>query len=113
MQFARNEKYDIQTADSQRRRMNKEGAHDVSEVYSPPRVTAMAERMGLDPGWSLDLTVADEDGLAWDFSTQAKRAKALKKQVRQDKPFMLITSPMCGPFSALQSLFNYPRMNTE
>ena len=58
--------------------------------------------MGLDPGWALDLTVTDEDGLAWDFSTQAKRAKAPKK-VREDKPFMLITSPMCGPFSALQS----------
>ena len=25
---------------------------------------------------------------------------------------MLITCPMCGPFSALQSLFNYPRMKT-
>ena len=69
----------------------------MSEVYSPPRVTAMAEKMGLDPGWALDLTVTDEDGLAWDFSTQAKRAKALKK-VRDDKPLMLITSPMCvGP----------------
>ena len=78
-QLERNNKYDFPAADSQRRRMNKEGAHDVIEVYSPSRVTAMAERMGLDPGWSLDLTVADEDGLAWEFSTQAKRAQALKK----------------------------------
>ena len=71
----------------------------------------MAEKLGLDPCWSLDVTVADEDGPAWDFSTQAKRAKALKK-MREDKPFMLITSPMCGPFSALQCFFNYPKMKT-
>ena len=84
-QLERSKHYDIKTADRQRRRMNKEGAHDVSEVYSPPRITAMAEKVGLDPGWALDLTVADEDGLAWDFSIQAKT-------------FMRITNPMCGPF---------------
>lgn len=55
--------------------------------------------------------MANEDGFAWEFSTQAKKAKALKK-VREDKTFMLIASPMCGPFSALQSFFEYPRMKT-
>ena len=49
--------------------MNREGAHDVSDVYSPLRITAMAKKVGLDPGWGLDFTVADDDGLAWDFST--------------------------------------------
>ena len=29
---------------------------EVAEVYSPPRVTTMAEQMGLRAGWALDLT---------------------------------------------------------
>ena len=55
-QLERRNNFDIKTTDAQRKRMNKEGAHDVSEVSSPPRVTAMAEKVGLDPGWALDLT---------------------------------------------------------
>ena len=109
-QLDKNKTYDIKTADKQRKRADKDGAHDVSEVYSPPRVTAMAEKLGLDAGWALDLIVADDDGVAWDFSNQAKRDTALQK-IRDDKPFMLITSPICGPFSALHSLFNFPKMN--
>ena len=34
-----------------------------------------------------------------------EKARAL---MRKDKPFMLTLSPMCGPFSSLQELFNYP-----
>ena len=30
----------------------------------------------------------------------------------QDKPYML-ASPMCGPFSALQTLFNYQKMDKK
>ena len=78
-QLERSKNFDIKTTDGQRKKMNKEGAHDMSEVYSPPRVTAKSEKVGLDPGWALELTVADEDGLAWDFNTQADRPKALKK----------------------------------
>lgn len=44
------------------------GRPDVAEVYSPPRVAALAERFGLMPGFSLDLSVLDpDDGLPWDF----------------------------------------------
>ena len=32
------------------------------------------------------------------------------QKLRADKPFASITSPMCRPSSALQSLFNYPKM---
>ena len=31
----------------------------ICEVYSPPRVAAAAWKMGEVPGWSLDLTTAD------------------------------------------------------
>ena len=60
--------------------MENGGAHDVSEVYSPPRVTAMVQRMGLDSGWALDLIEMNaDDGLPWDFFSQAKRDKALQR----------------------------------
>ena len=93
-QLERSKSFDIKTADGQRTKINNEGAHDVSEVYAPPRVTAMAEKVGLGRGWALDLTVADEDGLARDFSTQAKRAKAVKK-VREDKRLQLSEDKDC------------------
>ena len=111
-QLDRTKKHD-NNSEKQRKRVETNGVNDVSEIYSPPRVTAMAEKMGLRAGWALDLVEVDpEDGLPWDFSTQAKREKALRK-IKTDKPFVLIASPMCGPFSALQSLCNYPKMRHE
>ena len=69
----------------------------VSEVYSPPRVTAMLRRMtdhGLTPGLALDLTTCDpEDGTPWDFDIAEKREKALKL-LRAQKPLFVIGSPM-------------------
>ena len=29
---------------------------DVAEIYSPPRVVELAQKMGLKPGFSMDLT---------------------------------------------------------
>mgnify|MGYP003322403897 FL=1 len=50
----------------------------VSEIYSPPRVTGLAGKMGLDPGMALDLSVVDpDDGKPWDFNDASKRKKAL------------------------------------
>ena len=77
-QLDKNHKFDIKTADKQKKRMENTGASDICEVYSPPRVTAMAEKMGLNVGWAPDLTVSDpDDGLRWDFCSKAKRDKAL------------------------------------
>ena len=40
----------------------------ITELYSPPRVTTMAERFKLILGLALDLTTIDpDDGLPWDF----------------------------------------------
>ena len=75
----------------------------------PCRITQMAAKMGLTAGWALDLTAVDpEDKKPWDFSMKDKRDKAAS-MLKRDKPLMLIVNPMCGPFSALQSLFNYPK----
>ena len=42
--------------------------HHVSEVYSPPRVTSFAHKLGLIPGFALDLLENDPfDGEPWDF----------------------------------------------
>ena len=74
----------------------------VSEVYSPPRITkqlANSRNRWLVPGFSLDLTVRDPDnGKPWDFTSQAKREKA-RTMVREQKPILLIGSPMCTAFS--------------
>ena len=49
----------------------------VSEIHSPPRVSAMAEKMGLVPGVALDLTTVDpDDNVPCDFNNIQKRNKA-------------------------------------
>ena len=67
----------------------------------------MAEKSGLRPGFSLDLTVDDpDDGTPWNFSNAEKRAKAVRLQEEQ-KPFLLIGSPPCTAFTTLfQSSWN-------
>ena len=79
----------------------------VSEMYSPPRVTAELKRgryRHLLPGFALDLTVNDpEDGRPWDFSQADKREKA-RKMRREQKPYVLIGSPMCTAFCTFQKL---------
>ena len=54
----------------------------VSEVYSPPRVTAEITRMKnqeMLPGFAFDVTTLDpDDGEPWKFSLKSKRDKALK-----------------------------------
>jgi hypothetical protein len=79
----------------------------VSEVYSPPRVTAEAKKgrhPHIVPGFAFDLTVNDpDDGQPWDFSIKAKRDKARAKFNRQ-KPYMLIGSPSCTEFSTWMAL---------
>ena len=39
----------------------------VSEIYSPPRVTAMLPQGDLLPGFAMDITTNDEDGNPWNF----------------------------------------------
>ena len=49
----------------------------LSEIYSPPRVTAMAKMCpsyGIVPGFALDLTTTDSDGRNWDFYDTTMRA---------------------------------------
>ena len=85
--------------------------NDVSEVYSPPRVTEVAEATGLRAGWALDLTVNKPDGTPWDLSVEANKGEA-RKLLKAQAPHLLILSPMCAAFSALQSL-NYIELKAQ
>ena len=85
--------------------------HDISEIYSPPRVVAAAQAMGLRGGWSLDITCRDEEGQPWDFSKSWMRTKAMKL-LKETKPRLLIGSPMCTDWSVLMNL-NWSRMSPE
>ena len=68
----------------------------VSEIYSPPRVTAEIKRgrhPHLVPGFAFDLTVNDPDDCQpWDFSAKGKREKARTK-LNTQKPYLFIGSP--------------------
>ena len=70
--------------------------HDVSGLYSPPRVGKMAKTLGMRGGVSLDLTVPASDGYVWDFSRKHCRDKA-KEIVNDQRPLFLMLSPECSP----------------
>ena len=83
----------------------------VSEIYSPPRVTAaikLLPEFNLIPGFAFDITTMDENGRPWDFNDPIQRARA-RERVLREKPMLLIGSPMCTAFSAWQELNKHKR----
>ncbi len=90
-----------------RREARKTAKVFVSEIYSPPRITEMIRKSKarhLLPGFALDITVNDPaDGRPWDFSLAHKRERA-RRLVMEQKPYMLIGSPMCTHFCTWQAL---------
>ena len=64
----------------------------VSEVYSPPRVTAaikMLPSLKLIPGLAMDLTTLDDEGKPWDFTTRRSTVKA-RRQCERQKPALIV-----------------------
>ena len=84
------------------------GRADVTEIYSPPRVTQYCEQYGLRPGGALDLTSRDESGEVWNFDIERKREQA-KRLIAELRPRVIIGSPACTAFSVLQHM-NRERM---
>ena len=82
---------------------------DVAEIYFQPRVAAEVEttkygNRRIVPGWSLDLTMVDPiDSQPWDLSKRTKIDR-LFELIDETAPYMLIGSPPCTAFSALQAL---------
>ena len=82
----------------------------MAELYSPPRVTAELGRlpnMSLVAGSTFDLR-ADVHGRAWDFTKAQDRHEA-RARIAAEKPYMVIGSPPCTAFSALNVRWNYPK----
>ena len=103
---------EIQDMEDELGKYNKDVGEHVMEIYAPPRVTKMAERMNMIPGLALDLSTLDpEDGQPWDFKNEDKRRKA-EEMVRDKRALLVIGSPMCTTFSRLQHM-NFSRMTQE
>jgi hypothetical protein len=84
------------------------GPAKVTELYSPPRVTAILPRSGLVAGSTFDLHV-DEVGVAWDFTRPQDRKRAWER-IRAEEPFLVIGSPPCTMFSQMQVNLNANKM---
>ena len=83
----------------------RQGTAMISEVYSKPRVVPIASKYGIGPGWSLDLGTEDSHGRQWDFEKAESRQRA-RELIAKTRPLLLILSPECRYFSALQNLSN-------
>ena len=83
----------------------------MSEIYSPPLVSAVAKlchSYGILPGFALDLTPNDSDGRHWDFDEEEMRSRACSK-IKGEQPMLLIGSPLCTASSAWQHINNSKR----
>ena len=79
---------------------------DIVEVYSPPRVTEQASKYRLRAGEAMDLTTG------WDFRRAGDRRKA-ERYIDEHKPKLLVGSPMCTMFSALQRMTPWTERRQE
>ena len=70
---------------------------DVAVFYSPPRLTAEAQKFGLKTGEAMDILTL------WDF-TKDEHKRMAKEYIDKYKPRLIVGSPMCAMFSALQNL---------
>ena len=68
----------------------------LAEAYSPARFQQRAGAFGLSAGVAMDLR------LGWDLGREADQIKA-QKRLSDEKPYLLILSPMCLAFSQLQA----------
>ena len=69
----------------------------VAEIFSPPRVAAQAQVVGLHPGFSIDLATKRPDGTSWDLSKDSHIAD-LMQMLDDERPAFLGGSPPCGTF---------------
>ena len=75
-------------------------ACDVAEIYTPPRFTPAAGRLGLRAGFCVDLTTEKPSGGLWDLSREVDRQELRCLQDRE-WPEILIGSPPCTTFCPL------------
>ena len=77
---------------------------DVSEVFSPARVTVHAMERGLTAGYSLDLEHRDcITNRKWDLSIKKEEQRLWSLMARRPSS-LIVVSPPCTTFSSLQRL---------
>lgn len=100
-------KTQLRAAEKERREVEESAAWqvDVSEVFSPPRVTKEATLQKMKAGHAFDLKTGYDLRLEKDL-------KRMREVLQEDDPELTVCSPPCGPFCQIQSL-NFPKMSTE
>lgn len=90
---------EVKRMEKELKRYGREVQLHITEVYSPPRVTSIAGKRRLIPGFAMDLTSNNPlDGRPWDFNCQGKRDWA-KQLIKEKRALLLLGSPMCAAFS--------------
>ena len=56
---------------------------------------AISKMWDLLPGWSIDFTGYDVDGMSWDFTRQDKRDRA-EEIISNKRAMLIIGSPLCS-----------------
>lgn len=74
-----------------------EGKEDITEVFSTPHITAIAQRLGLRANIALDI----KNG--WDLTCK-KKQKEVIQMIHDQDPELLVVSPPCELMSTLQRL---------
>ena len=69
----------------------------ISELYSPPRISAAAEEKGLKASTCYDLLTG------WDLSQEPDH-KQMWKVLREERPKVIAVCPPWGPFSQMQAI---------
>ena len=69
----------------------------VAETFSQPKTVATPSRLGLTPGWLVDMSRS-----CWDLDVQAN-AERLCEFLRTEGPVLSVGSPKCKAFMDLQS----------
>ncbi len=85
---------------------------NVSEIYSPPRITLEAQRrpaLGISGLKAFDLSTPHPEGGSWNFNLKEHRELATRI-CEKDDPDWLICSPPCTHFSVLGRWY-YKLMN--
>jgi hypothetical protein len=73
---------------------------DVAEIYAPPRFAAHCGRLGMVPGFCVDLATRKANGEFWDL-TKEPDCEELERTQAREQPRLVIGPPPCATFCPL------------
>ena len=65
---------------------------EICEMFSKPRATQIAKKMGMKSGWSLDKATSDNDGRKWDLTRPQVQRRAIEP-IERTRPKAIIMTP--------------------